>query len=241
MKKILCILLVSAILITTVLATVFANKPGEEISVDALTGSEVLKLFELEKLNGESKVTRARFAEMLCMAFNVNGQGDKITFKDVDKSHTAYQNIEKAVNAGWISGYDNGNFGPDDYIKYEQAVAVICRITALYSGDDYPAGHLAAAIGSGICDKADALIGDEITGKQCTELIINAMEYMYENNVRPYVKNVSDSDSEEFLSDSYKMSPAMSGGGGGGSRGMASMSMASSSMPYVPYENFNTE
>lgn len=243
MKKILCILLVAAILFTTVLATVFANKPGEEISVDALTGSEVLKLFELEKLNGESKVTRARFAEMLCMAFNVNGQGGKITFKDVDKSYPAYQNIEKAVNAGWLSGYDNGNFGPDDYIKYEQAVAVICRITSLYSGYDYPAGHLAAAIDSGICDKADALIGDEITGKQCTELIINAMGYMYENNVRPYIKNVSDSDSEEFLSDSYKMSPAMSGGGGGGSRGMASMSKASSSMPYFPYvpEEFNTE
>lgn len=243
MKKILCVLLVCAVALTTVLATGFANNPKEEVTAGLLTKSEVLELFETEKLTGSSKLTRAQFATMLCMAFEVSGQSGEITFNDVDKSHPAYQSIEKAVSAGWLSGYTNGNFGPDDYIKYEQAITVICRITSLYAGKDYPAGYISAAIDSGICDRIDALIGNEITGNQCADLVFNAMEYMYDNNVKPYVKNVSDSDSEEFLSDSYKMSPAMSGGGGGGSRGMASMSMASSSMPYVPYptENFNTE
>ena len=42
------------------------------------------------------------------------------TFTDVSKSHWAYTYVEKAHEKGWVNGYDDGRFGPNDNVTYAQ-------------------------------------------------------------------------------------------------------------------------
>ena len=42
------------------------------------------------------------------------------TFTDVSKSHWAYTYVEKAQEKGWVNGYDDGRFGPNDNVTYAQ-------------------------------------------------------------------------------------------------------------------------
>lgn len=242
MKRVLCVLLAGSILLSMYLVAVSADDFSGTTAVEILSEKEILKGFDDGMLHGEEKLTRAQFARILCQAFEVETEEEKVGFDDLEKSHWAYEDIKKAVNAGWLYGYDNGNFGPDDNITYEQAVAIVLRVIGIGNGYNYPVSHLAAAIDEGICDNVNAFIGQEVTREQAARLIVNSMEYMAENSLLPHTV-VKDGAPEEERAFSV-----MSGGGGGGGLGSNSKSaMPTASRSYaMSYDMahdtyFNTE
>lgn len=72
--------------------------------------------------------TRARIAAMLAivlvcslvMSAFANGDYTTPSFTDVPKSYWGYIYVEKAHEKGWVNGYDDGRFGPNDNVTYAQ-------------------------------------------------------------------------------------------------------------------------
>lgn len=97
----------------------------------------------------DNNMTRAEFASALMRAAviaNPDAQSAEINFSDVDKSYWAYDDIAKAVSIGFINGYDDSTFRPEDNVTYEQAITMIFNVLGykpvadLYGG--YPHAYM---------------------------------------------------------------------------------------------------
>lgn len=58
-------------------------------------------------------------------------QDNKINFTDVDKDYWAYSQIESFVEKGYIDGYGDGTFRPQDPIKRSEFVKIFNRVFGL--------------------------------------------------------------------------------------------------------------
>jgi subtilisin family serine protease len=96
---------------------------------------EITALSQLGIINGTGNyrfepkraITRAEAAAMVVKAYKPSGSinnGQK-RFKDVTASHWAYDEIAKAVQQGWIKGFPDGSFKPDQPItRVEMAIII---------------------------------------------------------------------------------------------------------------------
>lgn len=75
----------------------------------------------------EGKVTRAEFVTMLARFFNLSGKTET-KLGDIS-GHWAEDYILAAVKEGWINGYPDGTFRPDQPITRGEVVIIIGRIT----------------------------------------------------------------------------------------------------------------
>lgn len=213
MKKILCVC-VSVLMSISVAA---GAVQCEEASLKILSQKGIAEGYSDGELHGEDNLTRAQFANMLWRAFPVAVTEAENIFSDLERNHWAYQNIQNVVNAGWLSGYGNGNFGPDDNITYEQALTVVCRIVGEARVGSYPQSYISASIDCGLADGVNGLIGEEITREQAARIILNAMEYIEENKVSPAATSKTSSGDNRAYG-YMSVSSGGSGGGGGGGR-----------------------
>ncbi len=233
MKKALCVFVVCILTLSVVLCSA-----DTQSSLEVLKSKGIVSGYDDGGLHSGETLTRAQFAQILCKSFDVNVTEAQVNFNDLSKNHWAYQSIQKAVNAGWLSGYDNGNFGPDDNITYEQAVSVLCRIAGLNAFGKYPSAQVAVGIDNEITNGVDGYIGEAISREQAARLILNTMNYIDENAT-------SVSDYPSLTTKNSSPSPrvqgvAASSGGGGGGRGSYD-SAAEGSFYYDDGYNYNTE
>jgi len=75
----------------------------------------------------EDNVTREQFAKMLVSARNVYNEDMECDFTDVERDHWAYSYIASAVNAGIISGYEDGTFGLGKNITRQEMAVMVAR------------------------------------------------------------------------------------------------------------------
>jgi hypothetical protein len=79
----------------------------------------------------DSTITRAEFAAMVNRAFNFTETGTT-SFSDVSSNKWYAKDVSIAVAAGYIAGYSDGTFRPDNRItRQEAAVITTVRPTAL--------------------------------------------------------------------------------------------------------------
>lgn len=65
-------------------------------------------------------------AEMVCLLYRIHVlEPGKTCFSDVPKTHWAYDTIAAAGEAGWIHGYEDGTFRPNQSVKRIEAVKMI--------------------------------------------------------------------------------------------------------------------
>lgn len=135
MKKILSILLMIPLLLGVISPAYAAS---DDITGNALE-TEMRAVVEKGIMNGYGngvykpgdQVTRGQFATFLYRALNLpSGSGN---FTDVASSSELAKGIYSAYQAGIVSGYGNGKFGPNDPITREQMAAMIDR-SLDYSG-----------------------------------------------------------------------------------------------------------
>lgn len=95
---------------------------------------------------GTTIVVRSRFAQMLV---NMSSQKDKVPktsnislFSDVSKKYWAAKYIQMAVTQGWMSGYLNGSFMPENGIKLQEAVSAVLKLLG-YSSSDFSGNQVA--------------------------------------------------------------------------------------------------
>lgn len=74
-----------------------------------------------------ASISRAEFMAIINKMNNFTEEAD-VEFKDVSKSHWAYNEIRKAVKAGYASGFPDGTFKPGAPVTREQAAAIISNL-----------------------------------------------------------------------------------------------------------------
>lgn len=109
----------------------------------------VLGIMDIDSKTGyfwdETPVRRAEMAEILCKLFQFEiSDVTASRFEDVRGSNSAY--VEAVVNNGYMSGYNDTEFGPNDYITNEQLIKIfVCvigagRVAEMNGG--YPNGYI---------------------------------------------------------------------------------------------------
>jgi len=163
-------------------ATVKISDATKTEPIEVLEEMNIIEGYEDGALHPELKLTRAQFAKVICAAFpEFLNDIRNVEFSDIDSSHWGYEYVMKAAEADILKGYPDNTFHPDENVTYEQAVAIICRLLGIYSYGEYPVADVKQGIEHGITDCVDAFIGSEIDRSQMAQLMVNALNYV-ENN-----------------------------------------------------------
>ncbi len=85
-------------------------------------------------------ITRAEFAA-ICCRFEQLTDG-AATFTDVPASHWAAKSIAYAAKRGWVTGYADGTFKPNNNITRAEVSAVTCRLLERNADKEYIRAHL---------------------------------------------------------------------------------------------------
>jgi hypothetical protein len=145
MRKILALLLATFLLMPTTLAVSETNQAlaASQNAKKVINALDIMETDAGEIKTTAKKITRAQFAQLLV---NISDQKDMVAvtntslFKDVKKSHWAAPYIRTAVNKGWMSGYLNGTFKPDQGVTLIEAVNGVLNLLG-YS-NSYFSGNL---------------------------------------------------------------------------------------------------
>jgi len=181
MKKRIISAAVSACLLLT-LAIIPASAAGS----DALQTVQALGIMvgdETGNMALERNVTRAEFAKMLTAASSykdtISDQGSGYSlFKDVKSGHWASEYIKTTLDAGWMVGYTDGTFRPDNAITLEEACTAALRLLGYDSSDltgSFPAAQLNKAASLGLRDGLARAQGEQMTRSDCATLFYNLM------------------------------------------------------------------
>ncbi len=92
-----------------------------------LATAGIIKGYEDGTYKPNKSITRAEFTTMTVNFFKWADVADTITFKDVPKTHWAYEAINAAYNFQFVKGYSPERFGPSDNIKRCDAVLLLNR------------------------------------------------------------------------------------------------------------------
>lgn len=121
-----------------------------------LSDKGVVKGFHDATFKPDQAVTRAEFATMLIQAMKANRMqvgtySGKATFKDLPKSHWAYNQMGLAYQLGIIKGYPNRQMKPDQAISRAEMAAMVARAhnvlwypRSVSSYSDVPTSHWAS-------------------------------------------------------------------------------------------------
>ena len=88
----------------------------------------------------DASVTRAEFAA-IASRFEKLTEGTK-SFSDVPSSHWAAKYINFAATRGWVNGYADGTFRPNNSITRAEVAAVTCRLLERNADQSYIRSHL---------------------------------------------------------------------------------------------------
>ena len=132
-----------------------------------------------DSLTGQ--VTRAQFAQMLVAASLYKDAAESYgssLFKDLKGDHWASGYVRVAVEQGWMSGYVDGAFRPDQAVTLEEGCAALLKILGYDSAalkGAYPAAQLSKAGSMGLLDGVSAKQGSKLTREDCVNLFYNLL------------------------------------------------------------------
>ena len=128
-----------------------------------------------------SQVTRAQFAQMLTAASPykdaAEGYGSSL-FRDLKGEHWASGYVRIAIEQGWMTGYVDGSFRPDQPVTLEEGCAALLMVLGYDSSalkGAYPAAQLSKANSLGLLDDVSAKQGTKLTRQDCVNLFYNLL------------------------------------------------------------------
>ncbi len=161
LKRIIALAATFALTLTsTAFASNYSDVADDSAYAEAIETLSKLNIFTGDDQDGdgvmsfrpEDKVTRAEFAALIARIQGFEGTAMSQTttiFNDVPATHWASGYIAQATNQGIVNGYGDGNFGPEDEVKYEEAIKMIMATLGYepYAKQEggYPTGWLTAA------------------------------------------------------------------------------------------------
>lgn len=91
-------------------------------AISYMSEMEIIKGYPDGSFRPQTSITRAEFAS-IATKFAELTEGNK-TFNDLTKDHWAYDLVSRAATAGWINGYPDGSFKPDNKITRAEVVSI---------------------------------------------------------------------------------------------------------------------
>lgn len=84
----------------------------------------------------DDSITRAQFTTIAMRFAHLDTSGENI-FSDVSEDDWFYDFVVGAIKYGWISGYADGRFGPNDTITRAQVTTIVNRMLGRSADEDY--------------------------------------------------------------------------------------------------------
>ena len=177
-KRILAFLLAVSIAVSVLVLPVSAASINNTALQTAITLGAVPTGQELS-----ANITRGAFAKML-VSFStyresVSAQGTVGTlYRDVPGSSQWAPYIRIAVQQGWMNGYTDGSFRPDNTVTLEEACAAVLKLLSYKTTDmtgSFPQAQLNKAQQIGLRDQLTCTQGQAMTYEQSTLLLYNAL------------------------------------------------------------------
>ena len=177
-KRILAFLLAVSIAVSVLVLPVSAASINNTALQTAITLGAVPTGQELG-----ANITRGAFAKML-VSFStyresVDAQGTVGTlYRDVPGSSQWAPYIRIAVQQGWMNGYTDGSFHPDNTVTLEEACAAVLKLLSYKTTDltgSFPQAQLNKAQQIGLRDQLTCTQGQAMTYEQSTLLLYNAL------------------------------------------------------------------
>ena len=128
-------------------------------------------------------VTRGALARMLVayssLRESVGSQGTVGTlYKDLPGSSVYAPYVRIAVQQGWMSGYTDGTFRPDNAVTLEEAVTAILKLMGYKMTElsgSFPQAQLNKASEIGLRNQLDRQQGEALNYEECAILFYNAL------------------------------------------------------------------
>lgn len=206
MKKLFSLILVFTLLFSCIPNSYASNMPDEDDIKTILDVLGIMTYNEKGNFNENQYVTRAALAKILVTASKyksmATGTSRFSPFGDVMYTHWGAPYISVASKNGFMTGYSDGTFRPDNYIKYEEALSAILRLLGYTNADytgAYPAGQIAKASDIGLSDNVLTTAGNHMTRSEMAKLLYNMLNTPAKGSTSVYATTLGYTPSSELL------------------------------------------
>ncbi len=145
---------------------------------------------EAGNMNLSGDVNRAQFAKMMIAASafkdTISSTAKSSPFKDVKYSHWAASYVQAAVSSGWLTGFTDGTYKPDNNVKLEEAVSAVLKMLGYPTTDftgSFPEAQLAKYTALGLNENITKTQGQALSRQDCMYLFYNLMGTKTKSNV----------------------------------------------------------
>lgn len=191
LKKIIALVAVFAMLVSTVaFAQVFSDVASTDNYAEAIETLSALGIITGDDENNDGvmefrpndTITRAEVTAIVSRIQGMNNAAQTNTsFADVPSTHWASGYVAQAANQGIVDGYGDGNFGPEDNVKYQEMIKMLMETLGYrpFADDQggYPTGYLTAAQRYGVLDDVvGGGIGVEASRGMVAQMVYNAID-----------------------------------------------------------------
>ena len=165
---------VSALVLPASAASINNNALQTAITLGAVTNTQDLS----------ATITRGAFAKML-VSFSVYresaGSQGKIgtLYRDVSGTSQWAPYVRIAVQNGWMNGYTDGTFRPNQAVTLEEACAAVLKLLGYKTTDlsgSFPVAQLSKASEIGLRDQLTCTQGQTLDYENCILLLYNALK-----------------------------------------------------------------
>ncbi len=111
-------------------------------AVNTLASLSIIDGVGNNRFDPERSITRAEFVTIAMRFTNGTLDGENI-FPDVSEGAWYYDYVVGAIQYGWINGYPNGYFGPNDTITRAEVTAIVNRMLGRSADESYVDSHQA--------------------------------------------------------------------------------------------------
>lgn len=181
-KRILSLLLAAVVLLGSTPAAFAASEVSDSVIEQVVRAAGIMVGDASGNMNLDKTVTRAEYAKMLVAASTykdkVSGVSNSSPFKDVPYTHWAAGYIKTAVAQGWLTGYLDGSYKPDNTVTLEEAATGALKLLGYTTEDfsgSYPYGQLALYESLGLDTKVTASQGTAMTRRNMMYLFYNLL------------------------------------------------------------------
>lgn len=118
---------------STALAASFSDVSNHwaNSSIEQMAASKRINGYPDGTFKPDRQVSRAEFVNMANQTFGLSGTAANTNFNDVKSADWFYPQVSAAQSAGYIQGYPDGTFKPNQSISREEAAAVLARLLKL--------------------------------------------------------------------------------------------------------------
>ena len=145
-------------------------------AISTMTGLGIVQGHSGTTFDPEAPITRAQFAA-ICARFDTGAGGTTQTFSDIS-GHWAEEYIRRVAGLGWIKGFEDGTFRPDNAVTLEEACTAVLKLLGYKMTDlngAFPAAQLNKAQELGLRSQLNRAQGQTMTYEDCAVLLYNAL------------------------------------------------------------------